>query len=121
MKTAFFVALSALALALPAVAQEAKQDFTLVNKTGYELNKVYVSPAKSDDWEEDVLGRDTLSDGDATDIKFQRATKTCSWDMKVVYTVDSSSAIWHGIDLCSVAKITIHYNKSSDTTSATFD
>jgi hypothetical protein len=120
-KISVFATLFTLALALPALAQDAKQDFTLVNKTGYELNKVYVSPSKSDDWEEDVLGRDTLSDGDIVDIKFHRATKTCSWDLKVVYTVDSSSAVWHDIDLCSVGKITILYNKSSDTTSATFD
>ena len=37
------------------VAAEARQDFELVNKTGYDISHVYVSPTKSDDWEEDVL------------------------------------------------------------------
>jgi len=119
----------ALALALgcvastlsPAAAAEAKQDFTIVNKTGYDIKEVYVSPTKSDDWEEDVLGEDLLSDGDSWKIKFTRATKTCKWDLKVVYAVDDSTAVWNGIDLCSVSKITIKYNKKSDTTSAFFD
>jgi hypothetical protein len=104
-----------------AVAADAKQDFTLVNKTGYELKEVYVSPAKSDDWEDDVLGQDTLGDGEKVDIKFHRSTKTCKWDLKVVYTVDSSSAVWGDIDLCNVENITIHYDKKKDVTTATFD
>ena len=103
------------------VAAEARQDFELVNKTGYDISHVYVSPTKSDDWEEDVLGKDVLSDGDSWEIKFQRATKTCKWDLKVVYADDGSSAYWKSIDLCSVGKITIHYNRKSDTTSADFE
>jgi hypothetical protein len=104
-----------------AYAAEARQDFELVNKTGYEIKHVYVSPSKSDDWEEDVLGKDTLDDGDEWEIKFKRSTKTCFWDLKVVYAEDSSSAIWHDIDLCKVEKVTIRYNKRTDTTSASFD
>lgn len=103
------------------VAADAKQDFELVNKTGYEIKHVYVSPAKSDDWEDDVLGKDTLDDGDTWSIKFHRANKTCFWDLKVVYEVDSSSAVWTDIDLCKVEKVTIRYNKKSDKTTATFD
>ena len=105
----------------PALAAEGRQNFTLVNRTGYEIKHVYVSPSKSDDWEEDVLGKDTLDDGEAWGIRFHRATRTCSWDLKVVYTEDESSAVWHDIDLCEVEKITIRYNRKSDTTSASFD
>ncbi len=104
-----------------ASAAEAKQDFVLVNKTGYGISEVYVSPSKSNDWEEDVLGRDTLGDGESWQIRFHRATKTCKWDLKVVYEDDDSDAIWDAIDLCSVSKITIHWNKKSNTTSADFE
>ncbi len=114
--------LSALVLAFaPANAAEAKQDFTLVNKTGYEIKSVFVSPSKSDDWEEDVLGKDTFANGDSWEIKFHRSATTCKWDLKVVYSDDDSSAVWSNIDLCSVEKITIKYNRSSNVTSATFD
>jgi hypothetical protein len=102
-------------------AQEAKQDFKLVNKTGYEIKEVYVSPSKSSDWEEDILGEGVLEDTGARNIHFHRSVKSCHWDLKVVYTVDSSSAVWNDIDLCSIENITIHYNRNSDTTSATFD
>lgn len=109
------------ALVGSARAQEAKQDFKLVNKTGYEIKEVYVSPSKSTDWEEDILGDGVLPDREGREIHFHRSTKTCHWDLKVVYTIDSSNAVWDDIDLCSVEKITIHYDKDADKTTATFD
>ncbi len=119
---------SALALALGvsvvlsggAQAAEAKQNFILDNETGYEIKEVYVSPHKSDNWEEDVLGQDTLEDGKALKIRFNRANKTCLWDLKVIYAIDNSKATWAKIDLCTVSKITIKYNKKNDTTTAEF-
>ncbi|HEX5320635.1 MAG TPA: argininosuccinate lyase [Stellaceae bacterium] len=105
----------------PAAAQDAKQDFTLVNKTGYELKEVYVSPSKAGDWQEDVLGQDTLDDGQRVNIHFNARTRTCKWDLKVVYTEDGSSAVWSDINLCEVEKITIHYDRKRDVTRATFD
>jgi hypothetical protein len=122
MRALSVVALAAtVVLTAPAGAQEAKQDFKLVNKTGYELKSLYVSPSKAEDWQEDVLGQDTLSDGEAVNVHFSPKVKTCQWDLKVVYNDDDSSAVWQKIDLCSVEKITIKYDRKKDTTSASFD
>ena len=123
MRTLLFgtVAAIGLAAALPAAAQDAKQDFTLVNKTGYELKEVYVAPTKSNSWEEDIMGQGVLEDGKAVNIHFSPKVKTCKWDLKVVYTVDGSNAVWNEIDLCSTDKITIFYDKAKDVTRATFD
>ena len=116
---AAFVAI--MAFTAPAGAQDAKQDFKLVNKTGYQLKALYVAPSKSDDWEDDVLGQDTLDDGQAVNVHFNPKTNTCTFDLKVVYSDDDSNAVWQKIDLCTVEKITIHYDRKSDKTSATFD
>jgi len=115
------LALCATWLANGAAWADAKQDFTLINKTGYELKEVYVSPSKTDDWEEDILGDGTLDDGEKRNIKFHRTARTCKWDLKVVYTVDDSSAVWSNIDLCEVEKITIRYDKKRDVTTATYE
>ena len=105
-----------------ATQAESRQDFLLVNRTGYDISEVYISPAKADDWEDDILGSDdSLDDGTQREIKFHRVGKTCMWDLKVVYDDDDSSAVWHDINLCEVSKITIKYNRKTDTTSATFD
>ena len=102
-------------------AQEAKQNFRLVNKTGYELKAVFVSPNAADEWGEDVLGQDTLGDSVGVNIRFSRGVKTCKWDLKVTYSVDDSDAVWKNIDLCKIESVTIKYNKNTDTTSAAFD
>ncbi len=62
-----------------------------------------------------------LENGNAVNIHFSRNVRSCNWDLKVVYTEDSSKAVWSDIDLCSVEKITIHYDRKSDVTRASFD
>jgi hypothetical protein len=122
MKAFFAAAFAAvLAVAVPASADDAKQDFKLVNKTGYELKALYVSPSKSDDWGDDILGQDTLSDAQAVNVHFSPKVHTCKWDLKVTYSDDNSNAVWNDVDLCSIDKITIHYDRKNDVTKATFD
>lgn len=118
----FGALLCAASLFVAAGAQaQAKQDFVLANATGYVISEVYVAPSSSDDWENDILGSGLLDEGAAVPIHFERDAKTCKWDLKVVYKIDDSKAVWSNIDLCEVSKITIKYNKSTDTTSAAFE
>jgi hypothetical protein len=121
MKMRFFISLFLVFLTIPAYADEADQNFTLINKTGYDLDAIFVSPSKINDWGNDIMGQDVLGDGEKVNIKFHRKTKACNWDLKVIYTVDDSSAIWRDVDLCTIEKITIRYNKNTDKTTASFD
>lgn len=118
-----FVAAGALVVcvAAPAMAEEAKQDFALINKTGYELKEIYVSPSKANDWQEDVLGKQTLGDGEKLNVHFSPKVRTCKWDLKVVYSEDDTSAVWSDINLCEVEKVTIRWDKNSNVTRASFD
>jgi hypothetical protein len=95
-----------------------QQDFSLVNATGYEISELYVAPSQSDDWQEDVLGQDTLVDGQQANVSFSRDTDACQWDLKVVYSDDNSSAEWRGVDLCQLSTVTIKYDADSGETSA---
>ncbi|MBF0500194.1 MAG: argininosuccinate lyase [Candidatus Riflebacteria bacterium] len=99
-------------------AQESENDFVLVNKTGYVLDKVFVSPTKAEEWGEDIMGQDVLNDGDQVKIKFHPKAATGLYDLKVVYKDDNSSAVWVGYDLSKITKITIHYDKAKDVTTA---
>ncbi|MEO5337712.1 MAG: hypothetical protein H7841_12580 [Magnetospirillum sp. WYHS-4] len=114
--TAFVLAAG---FASAAIAQS-KQDFDLVNKTGYAIDEVYVTPADSDDWQNDVLGRDILANGDSVHIHFSRSAKTCLWDLKVVYD-DKETAEWHDFDLCTTSKIVVRYNRKTGETSADYE
>ena len=113
------IALAAvITLATPAMA--GKQDFSIVNRTGYQIDKIFVAPSKSDDWEEDVMGDDVIEDGATQPITFDGSTSTCKYDLKAVYH-DGDTAEWGGLNLCEVSKVTLHYNAKTNTTSATFD
>jgi hypothetical protein len=119
MRAALFAAMALSAWAITTTSALAgEQDFSLINATGYEISEFYVAPAESSDWEEDVLGQDTLGDGQKAKISFSRDTDTCQWDLKVVYSDDNSTAEWHGVDLCQLSVVTIKYNADSGETSA---
>lgn len=116
-RTAAMVAILMMA-ASPVMAGD--QDFTLKNRTGYTIDQVYVSAAKTDDWEEDVMGKDTLGDGESVDITFGASEGACKFDLKVVYD-DKEEAIWEGLNLCSISTVSISYNRKTGETSATTD
>jgi hypothetical protein len=62
-KLRLFVAAVLLA-GVSAAALAAEYYVDITNRTGYTIMYVYVSPAKSDSWEEDVLGKEVLPDGE---------------------------------------------------------
>ncbi|MGZ5049527.1 MAG: hypothetical protein ACXWF8_17175 [Methylobacter sp.] len=103
-----------------AVMAEAKQDFTLVNKTGYTIDQVYVSPSSANNWLDDVLGQDVLGDGESAKIRFHSANEICKYDLKVIYD-DKEEVEWSDINLCEEEKITIRWNRKTGETSATFE
>ena len=118
--TLHMVFAAALVAAANPLAAQGRQDFTLVNATGYDIAEVYVAPSASDNWEEDVMGRDILSAGQSVDIGFPPRDKVCIYDLKVVYT-DAEEAEWDRFDLCSVSRITIYYNRRNGETWAEYE
>lgn len=105
--------------AAPALAA-GRQNFTLINKTGYTIDQVYVSATSAKDWEEDILGQDVLSNGESVDITFDRGESACKWDLKVVYD-DQSESEWGGLNLCKISKVSIHYDRKKDKTWAVYE
>jgi hypothetical protein len=81
------------------------QDFTLINQTGVDIYSLYISESSNDDWEEDVLGEDTLPDGDRVDISFS-GRSACLWDMMVTDDEDGN-VTWEGIDLCKSSVVVL--------------
>lgn len=86
------------------------QDFVLVNQTGETIREVYVSPSKADDWEEDILGRDVLEDGESVKITFHDRPGIKLWDLKaVVGEKGGRSHIWYELNLMEIEEVTIYY------------
>jgi hypothetical protein len=103
---ALALCVAAMSTASIAFAQ-GKQDFTLHNKTGVEIHELYVAPHESDNWEEDVLGRDTLPDGETVEITFARKEKAKLWDIKIV-DGEENSVEWESLNLLEISEVTLH-------------
>jgi hypothetical protein len=103
------LALIATFVTAPAWARTGKQDFILHNQTGVELHSVYVSPHSANDWEEDVLGRETLPSGESVKITFDDRDKHVKWDLKV--TDKGGNALeWYDLNLVEIEELTIHWD-----------
>ena len=98
----------------PAASNAAKQDFTLVNATGVEIDKVFISPHDKDDWEEDILGQDTLPDGQSVDIKFHRAEAAPVWDLRIE-DKQGHGIEWENLNLLEISKLTLNYKDGKAT------
>ncbi len=94
-------------------------DFTLVNKTGYAIKGVSIGPAGDKDWapEDEVLKGRTFGDGASLDIKFSPKATATKWDLKIDWADGDPSVEWYNVDLTTVKKLTLKYDKSSGTTS----
>lgn len=100
----------------PQAAMAGDQDFRLVNKTGYQIDNVYLSRPNDDDWGSDVMGKDALADGEGVNITFNKGTRACKWDLKVIYHDDDSNAVWRALDLCEISKVSLFWNNKTQTT-----
>ncbi|HVS82880.1 MAG TPA: hypothetical protein VHE60_14215 [Pyrinomonadaceae bacterium] len=107
-KVAIALGVIAIFVTATAFARAGKQDFLLHNKTGVEIHSLYVSPHSSNDWEEDILGKDTLADGDSLKITFEDREKHVHWDLKVT-DKDGNSLEWEDLNLIEIAEVTLHW------------
>jgi len=90
------------------VALAGEQDFTLVNKTGVEIHKLHIAPHSSDEWGDDILGKDTLDDGETLHITFHRSEKAAHWDLQIV-DEKGNSVTWENLNLLEISTVTLHY------------
>ena len=93
-------------------SQAGAQDFTLVNQTGVEIDKVFISPHDKDDWEEDVLGQDTLPNGQSVEIKFHRDETAAEWDLRIE-DKEGNGIEWENLDLLKISKLTLNYDAAT--------
>ena len=92
-------------------------DFVLKNKTGYQIDEVYVAPHSSKNWGKDIMGSGSLGDGEKVKIVFPHGNGACSFDLQVKYN-DGDTAAWSDVDLCKYETITLFWDKKNQETKA---
>jgi hypothetical protein len=73
----------------------------IVNHTRHTITEFYASNTGSDDWEEDILGRDELKRGESIDIDIDDGTGACKFDFKAVFS-DGEELVKHNINVCEI-------------------
>jgi hypothetical protein len=107
-KSLSLLAVAGMAFLSASAARAGDQDFTLINKTGAEIHTLHISPHSSDDWGEDILGKDTMSDGESLEIKFPSRTRAAHWDLRVE-DEKGNNLTWENLDLLQIEQVTLHF------------
>jgi hypothetical protein len=111
------IAMFITATAFARVGRVGKQDFTLHNNTDVEFHSLHISPHSSDDWEEDILGKDTLGPGESVKIEFDDHEKHGHWDLKVTDKAGDSLE-WYDLNLVEISEVTLHWDREKQKGSA---
>lgn len=115
------ISLVGASLFVSTMAWAGEQDFTLVNNTGYQIDEVYVATLNSKTWGEDIMGDGVLSNGGSKEVHFKNSTSACKWQLAVKFE-DGTEVEWdQAVDLCTVEKITLTYNRSKGVVHAALD
>lgn len=95
-------------LGLAGISGAAAEDlvFMLDNQSSSAVAEFYASPTNVEDWEDDILGTDTLASGAATRVTIADGRSQCVYDLKFVFK-DGSDLEEDEIDLCDTGSYTI--------------
>lgn len=101
-------------------ASNEELDFTLVNKTGYDIKQVSIGPNGDKDWlpEDEVLKGRKFGNGESLEIKFNPKATAKNWDIMVEWADGTGTEEWLNLNLTEIEKVTLVYNKEKDETSA---
>jgi hypothetical protein len=90
-------------------AWAADADFKLVNRTGYEISEIYISPTQRKQWGRDRMGEHVLKNNFSKVFRFGD-TRNCRQDIRVVFS-DGDTVEWDDINLCRLSQVTLRYNR----------
>ena len=100
-------------LALPCVGLAGSQDFTLVNNSPYAIVGLWVAPADSNSWEENILAGSSLGRNESIDITFDNSNNVTWWNFRIK---DSSGKVWtwtkKKYNLTKISELTYYYNNA---------
>ena len=101
-----FLSTTALACSLLAAsvsAQAADRHVTVTNKTTYTISSFQASNIGTSDWEEDILGDDTLDPGQRVAVDLDDSTGACHFDFLATFE-DNTTAQKHDVNVCEISE-----------------
>ncbi|MDR3538963.1 MAG: hypothetical protein P4L71_20885 [Acetobacteraceae bacterium] len=103
----FIAALAVLSL-ITGVANAADRRVEIVNTTGRTMTHFYASRVGADSWEEDILGEETVGNGESFRVNLNDGTGACRFDFRAVFQ-GGAALVKRSVDVCSISRFT--YNR----------
>ena len=104
-------------MVFPSVGLAGNQDFTLVNDSPFDIVGLWVAPANSDNWEENLLNGDYLPSNYSVPVTFDNSNNVQWWNIRIK---DSNGKVWRwenkDYDLTQISEITFRYKGSNSAT-----
>lgn len=104
-------------MALPSVGLAGSQDFILVNDSPSEIVGLWVAPANSDNWEENLLEGSYLPSNARIQVAFENSNNVQWWNVKIE---DSNGKVWkwekEDYNLTQISEITFRYKNANTAT-----
>ena len=89
-----------------AAAGVAEVKFNLENATSYTLTHLYLSPAATDEWENDILGEQTVAAGETAEVSIDDGVESCMYDLRADFD-DGDAIDVRGVDVCKIEGTTV--------------
>ncbi|MFO1162481.1 MAG: hypothetical protein U1E60_26845 [Reyranellaceae bacterium] len=110
------------ALAMGATEGFAQEtSFLLINGTSYAISQMSISPIDLGFWTPNVLPAPPIQPGQRRQVTFNAPTGYCTADMRIGFADGGAPAIWQGLNICTLSKIKLMYDRMSGITTASYD
>ncbi len=100
-------------------AQETR--FLLKNATAYPIDQLSVSMSQLNMWGPNFLRPPVIKAGEAREVSYKAPTDYCMGDLKVSFADGGAPAVWQYLNLCTLDRISLHYDRMSGITTARYD
>lgn len=93
----------------PAAAEAAgvaEVKFNLKNATSFTLTHLYMSPAASNDWDNDILGDQVVDAGETAEVSIDDGVESCMYDLRADFD-DGDAIDVRGVDVCKIEGTTV--------------
>jgi hypothetical protein len=99
-----------------AMAQETS--FLLINGTAYPIGGLQVSESDFNFWTPNVLRPPPIK---RRQVTFNAPTSYCQADLQVSFADGGTPAVWRNLNLCTLTKIKLAYDRGTGLTTASYD
>ena len=95
--------------------------FRLKNSMQYPIAQLSVSPTQLNMYGPNFLRPPVIKAGEAREVSYRAPTDYCMGDLKVGFADGGAPAVWQYLNLCTLEKISLHYDRMSGITTARYD